>query len=83
MKKRKLDPTYSAIMAEFHKTAQPIEPGFLTIQQWAEKWNKSISTTLLYLKKGTASGILERKVFRIKKSDNRVLPVPLYRPKKK
>ena len=67
MYRRKLtDPVLKAVMAHIHMTAEKPDKGFLSLKEWAKKWDlKSVSQAQIYVKKATDIGQLVTKRFRV------------------
>ncbi len=68
----------AALMESNGSKPEKVEPGFMTVCDWAAKINKSESHTCLLLKKSVKAGRVEIKTFRIL-TGSRVYPVPHYR----
>lgn len=59
------DDVLRAVLAEIHKSVQKPDKGFLTIQQWAERWGyKNVQAGRIILR-AVKAGILERRNFRV------------------
>lgn len=76
------DAILKAVLAEIHKKAQPVDPGFLTIAQWSKRWNRAKSQAGRYIETAVKAGILIEKSFRIV-TKNRLMIVKHYGPSKK
>jgi hypothetical protein len=60
-----IDETLAAVLAEIHKTAQKPDPGFFTLNQWADKWEMVHGQGRMYVHKAMKTGILVRRNFRV------------------
>jgi hypothetical protein len=58
------DEVFQAIIAEINKSEQPAPPGFLTRDEWGERWGLKRTATDRYLSNAVKSGILVRIILR-------------------
>ena len=58
--------------------AETVEPGFRTIRQWADEWDKSYKRAVVAIRQAHQRGIMERKVFRVNTTST-VRPVPHFK----
>jgi hypothetical protein len=58
--------------------AEPVPAGWLTVRQWARKWDLSPAHTNALLGNGVRAKKVRRRSFRVV-SGSRLLPVPHYR----
>jgi hypothetical protein len=70
------------VMSEINKTHQKIPAGFLSAEQWADRWGFTHSHAYLVLRKGINSGVIEMQRFRTS-NGKCCLPVKYYRLLKK
>ena len=63
--RKNIDPILKAVLAEIHKTAQKPDKGFEMTCEWCKRWNLTDVQTHVYLRKAIASGILEKRMFRV------------------
>ena len=63
--RKNMDPILKAVLAEIHKTAQPVDPGFEITATWCKRWNLTHAQTGAYIRKAIQCGILEKRMFRI------------------
>jgi hypothetical protein len=61
----KPDALLRAVLAEINKSAVKPEPGFLRIEDWAKRWDMVRTSAKIYINKGLANGLIEKKMFRI------------------
>lgn len=73
------DAVLKAVLAEIHKGAETVPPGFLTIAQWGKRWNRTKTQTTRYIELALKGGILIEKRFRIV-TKNRLMKVSHYGP---
>lgn len=76
------DPVLKAVLAEIHKSVQKPDAGFLTIEQWAERWGYAHVQTSRLIQVAIKSNILERRNYRIS-THNRVRMMAHYGLKSK
>lgn len=58
---RLLDLIHKERLSEVEK----IPPGFYSVEEWAKKWKRAVSSARTYLDLGAKKGIVEKKVFRV------------------
>ena len=64
--RRKLtDPVLAAVIAEINMSAVKPDPGFMKMDDWAERWQMTNSQASIYIKRAVASGILVVRRYRV------------------
>ena len=58
----KPDTLLRAVLAEINKSAVKPEPGYLRIEDWAKRWDIVRTSAKIYINKGLASGLIEKKM---------------------
>jgi len=61
----KSDPILLAVISEINKTAVKPDPGFLKVEDWAERWQMTPGRATDYIKRAVSSGILVVRKFRV------------------
>jgi len=69
------DEVFRAIISELNKSEQTPPPGFLTRDEWAERWDLKRTAASRYLSWATQRGILER-IFLRRRFETQVRKVP-------
>jgi hypothetical protein len=78
---RPLDPVaaFKLLQSALAGDEETPEPGFFTVEQWAEKVGKSPVQTGRLLRKFAAAGKAEWRKYRIRTAGDRTYPVPHYK----
>lgn len=63
--RKSIDPILKAVIAEIHKTAQKPDKGFVMTCEWCKRWKLTDAQTHTYIRKAIASGILEKRMYRV------------------
>jgi len=64
-RKGRIDPMLAAIISEIHKTVETPAKGFLTKNEWGEKWRLNRSQAGRYIEKAVKSGMMLMHSYRI------------------
>jgi len=63
--RKSIDPILKAVLAEIHKTAEKPDKGFVMTSEWSKRWSLTDAQTHIYIRKAIASGILEKRTYRV------------------
>ena len=64
-RKGPIDPMLAAIISEIHKTAEKPAKGFMTKNEWADKWGIHRSQASRYVQRALKTGMMVMQSYRV------------------
>ena len=79
LKHRMKDEVIAAIVESMGNYIDKVPDGFHRLQHWCAKWKMPKNTAIRWIRMGVQNKVLEKKMFRVMKSDNTTCSYPHWR----